>query len=138
MCKVGDIILVNKYKHGNKELSRHSFVVLSTEGGSVRGLDYDLICNVMSSFKDEEQKKRKLAYPGNLEVAHDGTNVPSGNTKGGYIKAEQFYYFDKDSIDYMVIGNVTIELFTALMRLIDELDEIEEITDNLTKPSDNT
>ena len=26
MCKIGDIILVEKYKSGNKEIGKHSFI----------------------------------------------------------------------------------------------------------------
>ena len=57
MCKVGDIILINNYKHGNKNLSHHSFVVMNDEAGKISGLSYDMICNVLSSYKNEEQKK---------------------------------------------------------------------------------
>lgn len=35
MCKVGDIILVNSYKDNGKNLSRHSFVVISDEEGKI-------------------------------------------------------------------------------------------------------
>ena len=54
MCKIGDIILVNRYKDKDKILGRHSFVVISDENGEIHGLPYDMICNVFSSFKSEE------------------------------------------------------------------------------------
>lgn len=60
MCKIGDIILVEKYKDRGKTLGRHSFVVIDDQDGEIHGLPYDMICNVFSSFKDEEQKKRKF------------------------------------------------------------------------------
>ena len=60
MCKVGDIIVVKNFVSQGVTLSRHSFVVLSTDQGKIQGLDYDLVCNVMSSFNSEEQRKKKL------------------------------------------------------------------------------
>ncbi len=47
MCKVGDIILVDNYKHGDKVLNRHSFVVLNANKDEIQGLEYDLVCNVI-------------------------------------------------------------------------------------------
>lgn len=131
MCKVGDIILVKKYKSQGADISRHSFVVLKDDGGQIQGLPYDLVCNVMSSFHSEEHRKRKLKYPGNVEYASSDENVKGGHGKPGYIKADQFYYFDKSKIDYIVIGNVSIELFLQLLDVIKGLDSIEEIIDNL-------
>lgn len=75
MCKVGDIIVVENYKSGGKDIGKHSFVVISDEGGEIQGLDYDLICNVMSSFKDERQKTRKLKYEGNFPITHNDTDT---------------------------------------------------------------
>ncbi len=57
MCKLGGIIVIKKYKDRGNNLSRHSFVVIDYEPGAIRGLSYDLVCNVMSSFKSKEQKK---------------------------------------------------------------------------------
>lgn len=132
MCKIGDIILVSGYKHGDGDIGRHSFVVLSTDNGKIQGLEYNLVCNVMSSFKDERQRQHKLEYPGNIEILDSERNVQNGNHKDGYIKAEQFYYFDKDKINYAVIGNVTIEFFNTLVEYISELEiPIEHIIDNL-------
>ena len=51
MCCVGDIILVDKYKHNGKQINKHSFVVVDDDGGEIQGYSYDLICNVLSSFK---------------------------------------------------------------------------------------
>ena len=55
MCKVGDIIVVRNYLSQGQTIKRHSFVVLSTEHGEIQGMDFDLVCNVMSSFRSEEQ-----------------------------------------------------------------------------------
>ncbi len=52
-CQVGDIIVVNEYKSQGRTLKQHSFVVINTDGGQIQGLDYDVVCNVMSSFHSE-------------------------------------------------------------------------------------
>lgn len=49
----------------------------------------------------------------------------------GYIKAEQFYYFSKEKTNYIVIGNLSPDVFNALIKFINELKEIREITCNL-------
>ena len=85
----------------------------------------------MSSFRDEEQRKKKMGYPGNFEYSAEQENVRHGHGKAGYIKAEQFYYFDRTNTDFYVIGNVTPELFNALIAFINRLPEIEHIIDNL-------
>ena len=113
------------------DLNRHSFVVLSTEKGQIQGLDFDLVCSVMSSFHSEAQRKKKLGYPGNFEYSSDGENIKGGHGKAGYIKAEQLYYFDRSKIDYYVLGNVTPELFSTLIEFINNLDEVQHIIDNL-------
>lgn len=131
MCKVGDIIVVKDYKSHGASIKRHSFVVLSTDKGQITGLEYDLVCNVMSSFHSEEHKKSKMKYPGNFEYSAGQENIDNGHGKDGYIKAEQFYYFDRNKIDFYVLGNVDPELFNALLEFINSLEEIEHIVDNL-------
>jgi hypothetical protein len=37
MCKIGDIIVVQKYKSDGIELSKHSFVVIEDNGGDIKG-----------------------------------------------------------------------------------------------------
>lgn len=132
MCEVGDIILVKEYLDGGNTIGRHSFVVINDESGNIKGLDYDIICSVMSSFKDEEQKKRKLSYPGNFPITADDQTVVNSNSKDGYIKAEQFYYFNKDKQDYIVIGKVNDEVLDLLFAFIKALNiPIQHIIDNL-------
>lgn len=130
-CRVGDIIVVKNYISQGKRIKSHSFVVLSTEHGKISSLDYDLVCNVMSSFHSEEHKKRKLSYPGNFEYSSEEENIENGHGKSGFIKAEQFYYFDSEKLDYYVIGNVTPNLYNALLNFISKLDDIEHVIDNL-------
>lgn len=131
MCKVGDIIVVRNYKSQGEDMKRHSFVVLSTENGKIQGLDYDMVCNVMSSFHSEEHRKKKLGYPGNFEYLAEQENIQNGHGRSGFIKAEQFYYFDRNKTDFYVLGNVEPELFNELLEFISGLDEIEHIIDNL-------
>lgn len=130
-CKVGDIIVVRNYKDHGRSVGRHSFVVLSTDRGQIKSLDYDLVCNVMSSFHSEEHRKKKLTYPGNFEYDASQENVKNGHGKAGYIKAEQFFYFDSTYLDYYVIGNVQPELLRRLFEYIESLDTIDHIIDNL-------
>lgn len=55
MCKLGDIIVVNRYVGDDgKNINKHSFVVINDKPGFIEGLHYDFISNVMSSFKSEK------------------------------------------------------------------------------------
>lgn len=132
MCKIGDIILIKKYKDGNNKIGRNSFIVIDDRKGIIEGLPYDMICNVLSSFKSEEQKDRKLGYDGNFPISHDDTVTNPHNGNNGYVKADQLYYFNKDKIDYRVIGNILPDILKLLFEFIAESNfPIVEITDNL-------
>ena len=132
MCKKRDIILVEKFKSQGADVGIHSFVVLEDNGGEIKGLRFDMICNVLSSFKSAKQRAKKLTYPGNYPITATDVTVPGGNHKDGYIKADQFYYFDKSKITYHVIGQMKAEAFNDLIDFINESTfEIETITDNL-------
>ena len=132
MCKVGDIIIVKEYVDNGLTLSRHSFVVLSDELGNIQGLDYDIVCNVMSSFKNEEHKKKKLSYLTNFPVTYEDLDITNGgNKKNGYIKANQFYYFNKEKTDFLVIGSLNNDVFESLLKLIEQLKTVYEVIDNL-------
>lgn len=136
MCQIGDIIVVYHYKDGKKSLDTHSFVVLDDTNGQIRGIDFDFIGLVMSSVKNEEQKKRKLSYLGNFPIVPEDQDIIGGdNGESGYIKAEQFYYFNKNKIDYKVIGKLDMDIFNLLVEFIGELInagvKFRQITDNL-------
>ena len=135
MCKRGDIILVNKYVSQGNDVSRHSFIVFDDKNGTIKGLNYDMVTLVLSSFKDDEQKERKLRYPGNFPITADDVDVIDGNEKEGYIKADQFYFFDKEKLDFKVIGMLNIDTFNALIDFMKDYladgNKIEPITDNL-------
>jgi len=132
MCTIGDIILVEAYKHKGHSLSRHSFVVLNNEAGTIEGLDYDFVCNVLSSFKDGQQRAKKLNYPGNFEIANNESSIIGGNTKDGFAKAEQLYYFNNQKITYSVIGKLHAGVLNRLVEFIENLTvPLEHIIDNL-------
>ena len=130
-CQVGDIIVVNNYVSQGITLGRHSFVVINADGGQIQGLDYDVVCNVMSSFHSEEHRQHKLRFPGNLEYSSNDEQISHGHGKDGYIKADQFYFFNLNDLDYYVIGSITPALVTALREFISQLKDVELIIDNL-------
>ena len=125
MCKLGDIIVINEYigDDGTK-ISKHSFVVINNEPNFIEGLQYDLVCNVMSSFKSEKQRMKKLKFEENLEII--GEQIISKiakNNKSGYIKADQLIYFNKRKINYYLLGHITDELLKELMQIIISLNK---------------
>lgn len=132
MCKVGDIILIDKYIDNGKVLKKHSFVVISDKNGEIEGCPYDIIANVLSSYKSESQKQRKLNYPGNFPIANDDTVTYPDNGKSGYLKTDQLYFFKKEDITYTVIGYVKPDILDLIMEFINDSEfEIIAITDNL-------
>lgn len=132
MCKIGDIILVDNYKDNGRNLNKHSFIVIEDENGTIEGVPYDFICNVMSSFKNDEQKLRKLRYPGNFPISHNDTVTDPHNNRDGFVKTDQLYYFKKDNINFKVIGNVIPEVLDMIFDFIENSDfEFSHIIDNL-------
>lgn len=135
MCKAGDIIIIDSYRSHEATIGRHSFIVLDDKEGVVKGLPFDFIALAMSSFKDNSQKERKMKYPGNFPISVDDVNITKGNGKSGYVKAEQFYYFNKDKVRYTIIGHVESEIFHLLLEFIEQLAKdgvkFDMITDNL-------
>ena len=133
MCKLGDIIVVDQYVGDDGvKVSKHSFVVINDRPDFIEGLKYDLVANVMSSFKNDEQKNRKLRFMENLEVISDDiVTDKTKNKKSGFIKANQLIYFDKSKIDYYVLGHLDEKLLGELMLLIMKLSECDKLVNNL-------
>ena len=132
MCQIGDIIIINQYKDKDSIISKHSFVVIDDENGTIQGLPYDFVANALSSFKNPKQKKRKLSYPGNFAITSNDTVTNPHNNKDGYIKADQLYYFAKDKISYRVIGQIKEDVFNDLIEFIENSDfQLLDIVDNL-------
>lgn len=133
MCKLGDIIVINNYvgEDGTK-IARHSFVVINDQPDFIEGLKYDLVTNVMSSFKSEEHRSKKLRFMENVEIiSEDIISNENINQKNGFIKADQLIYFDKSKIDYYVLGHISQELLDELIMIIMILAEKDKLKNNL-------
>lgn len=136
MCQIGDIILVYNPKRFLKPIGVHSFVVLDDMHGKIRGFDFDFIGLLMSSMDTENKRERLMRYDGNFPITPDEQDIDDGgNGKLACIKAEQFYYFNKDKIRYKVIGKLDSDIFNLLIEFIQELNEsgvlFQQITGNL-------
>jgi hypothetical protein len=119
MCKVGDIVFIRNYVTYDGFVSNgHPFIVVDDQNDQISGIDFDLVCSVMSSFegKSKEYKEKKLSYKENLHFGLD-----DGNRKDGYVKADQMYLFRKSKIQFMVVGTVDEEFIEILIELITEL-----------------
>lgn len=137
MCKLGDIIVVKEFKNedGNT-IPKHSFVVINDEENYVEGLRYDFVSNMMCSFHNDEHKNKKLRFEENLLIKEELIDGEKINNKGGYIKADQLYYFNKNFIEYKVIAHMESELLDDLVQLILILNEkglLKNIISNLEK-----
>ena len=136
MCRLGDIIVVNKYiGEDGKDIGKHSFIVIDDNAGVIKGISYTFITTVISSFKNEKHKKRKLKYKENIEIVEFEKNGRQKNLrKLSYVKADKLFYFDKNKIDYYVLGRVSDEFLKELVKLVLELNEensLKIITSNL-------
>ncbi len=133
MCKLGDIIVVKNYiGDDGKKISQHSFVVINDKPDFIEGLNYDFVANVMSSFKSEEQRIKKLRFEENLEVvSNDMISKLPKNKKSGFIKADQLFYFDKKKSDYYVFGTISDELLDELILLLISLNEKGKLKHNI-------
>ena len=122
MCRLGDIIVVKEFKDSNGiTVPKHSFVVINDEPDYIEGFEYDFVSNVMCSFHDEKQKEHKLSFEGNLEINPTQIHGQSINSKGGYIRADELFYFNKNKIEYKVIAHMDDELLDELVQLIIKL-----------------
>ena len=133
MCKLGDIIVINKYiGDDGKEITKHSFIVINDKPEFIEGFEYDFVANAMSSFKSEEQRMQKLSLEENLEVVSNDiiSNIPKNN-KNGYVKANQLTYFDKSKINYYILGHITDELKEELILLIIALNQKNKLVNNI-------
>ena len=66
MCKIGDIITVKSFVgDGKNNVKLHYFIVIQDESGQIKGLSFDIVSVVMSSFKSNSQRnnwERGLCY----------------------------------------------------------------------------
>ena len=130
MCKLGDIIVVNKYtSEEGKEIGRRSFVVIDDNPNSIRGIDYTFVTTVISSFKSKKHRDKKLKYKGNIEVFYfEKYGLKTEFKNSSYIKADKLFYFNKDKIDYYFFGRVTDDLLDELIKLIIQLEKENKVT----------
>ena len=117
MCKIGDIILIEKYKSNGKKVGKHPFIIIENNGGTVQGIDFNFIAWAMSSFKNERQKNAKMAYIGNFPTAPDDmTYIEDKYKKKGYVKVDQLYFFNTDKINYRVIGHMDEDVLFQIIK----------------------
>lgn len=136
MCKIGDIILVYNPKRFRKPIGMHSFVVLDDREGMIQGMDFDFVGLLMSSMDTDDKHEKLMKYDGNFPITPDEQDIEDGgNGKAACIKAEQFYYFNKDKIKYQVLGRLDEEVFNLLIEFIEELNQkgiqFQQITGNI-------
>ena len=133
MCKLGDIIVVDKFVgEDGATVNKHSFIVINDKPDFIEGLKYDLVTNVMSSFKNEEHKNKKLRFMENVEViSEDIISSKKYNQKSGFIKADQLIYFDKSKINYYILGHISEDLLDELMMIILILAKNNKLRNNL-------
>lgn len=102
---------------------------------SICGLDYTMVTAVISSFKSEKQRKKKLSYMENVEVVAFKKNGKTRKfAKPSYIKADKLFYFDKNKLDYYVFGRISEDLLAELIKIIVFLskeDKLVIVNDNL-------
>lgn len=134
MCKLGDIIVINDFIGEDKNLIKtHSFVVVNDEQDTIAGLDYDMVATIISSFKSDEHKRKKLKHKENMELPIDAMNEKDFK-KSSYVKADQAYYFNKKKIKYYVLATLNEEYLDELLKLIMKLaseGKLKQIIDNL-------
>ena len=139
MCKLGDIIVIDKYiGEDGMEVNKHSFVVINDQPDFIEGLRYDFVTNVMSSFKSIEHRRKKLKFMENIEIVSKDiiSEIPK-NKHSGFIKADQLIYFDKSKINYYVFGHVSEELLNKLMLVMLTLSKNNKLRNNTNNLVEN-
>ncbi len=133
MCKVGDIIVVDKYiGEDGKPIGKHSFIVVNENAGIIEGLEYDFVTNVMSSFKNLKHKTKKLKFRENLGIGNmDIISDIKINNNSGYVKADQLVYFNKSKLNYYVLGKLNEEFLDELIKLIVSLNKQGKLRNNI-------
>jgi len=132
MCKIGDIITVSNFVgDGNNQVGNHYFVVVNDKNGEIEGLNFDVVGTVMSSFKSEEHRAKKLQYEENLEVTETEGKINNRDLRDGYIKADQLHYFNKENTNYFVVGQVDGDVLIKLLEKMQYLDTKGKLKQNI-------
>lgn len=139
MYKLGDIIVVKNFKgEDGTLLKNHSFIVIDDTHDKIKGIDYDLVAPIMSSFKDRKHKEKVLSYNVNKKITNNNIEGNFKLKKKSYIKANKLYYFDKKRIKYFVLAKVNddyLEELTKFILSLDEKNKLSIITTNLQSHS---
>ena len=131
MLNPGDIILIHNYKDdNNKEVKAHYFIILTNNPGKIEGLDFDIVCNPMSSFKDKDHRLDVLDSENNYEIKNEDWD-PHINNLSGYAKVNQVYPFNLNKIPYEPISKLKQESFKALLEYFINLSPKKVFTNNL-------
>ena len=132
MCKIGDVIAVpNFIGDGNNLVNTHYFVVANDRNGEIEGLSFDIVGAVMSSFKSEEHRKKKLKYEENIEITEKEGKINNNGLKDGYIKADQLHYFCKKKTIYFVVGQVDGDVLIRILQRMQYLDTKGNLKQNI-------
>jgi len=136
MCKVGDIIKVEKYiGDDGSEVGRHTFVVIDEDEDVIEGYNFDFVGSPMSSIKSEAQRQKVEADERLMILkTNDQNGMPASKYDESFLKTNLFYYFKKEKIQYQVIGSLNIETYMKLIEQLKNLDEkglIENVLTNL-------
>lgn len=132
MCKIGDIIGVKNFiGQDNQNIGFHYFIVVSEEKGKILGLDFDIVGTVMSSFKNNDQRNKKIRYKENLEIMESDFDLSGRPKKSGFVKADQLFYFNKKKSNYYVVGQVDGDVLLKLLDRIGYLDEHDKLFINI-------
>ena len=132
MCKIGDIIAIKNFVgDGKNNVGLHYFIVIQDEKGHIKGLSFDIVSVVMSSFKNDDHKKKKLMYKENLEIDVNDGLINSKKIKNGYIKTDQLFYFNKKQSDYYVVGQVDGDVLIRILDHISYLDNLGLLKQNI-------
>ena len=90
----------------------------------------------IEAFKKEKLKK----FEGNFPLVPDDKIIDADmkyDNKHAYVKADQFFYFDKNKIKYIKIGTLAPDVFNIIIEFIEELTEngvkFRQILDNTEK-----
>ena len=136
MCKLGDIIKVEKYiGDDGKEVGRHTFVVISEDEDTIEGYNFDFVGSPMSSIKSEAQRQKVEADERLMIIeTNDQNGMPASKYKESFLKSNLLYYFKKEKIQYQLIGSLNIETYIRLQEQLSKLDEkglLEQVLTNL-------
>lgn len=121
MPNVGDIIIVFAPRANGEDIGRHSFIVIGNEPGKILGMDYDLLCIIMSSMDSKAKREKMLKYPGNISIMPEDRDVKNDNGKPAFAKADQIFHFETSKTDYKVIGKVNDDIVDLLFEFIEDM-----------------